>query len=66
MNLTDKRWKKKSKQGKVNDHGARIGMMVDRHFSKPDPKNFQVKVVQQYENRIKYLLQSDQPVHINS
>lgn len=62
MNLTDKRWKTKTKQGKVNDHGAKIGMIVNRHFSKPDPKNFQAKVVQQYENRVKLLLESNQPV----
>ena len=62
MNLTDKRWKKKTKLGKVNDHGARIKMLVDRHFSKPDPKNFQAKVVQQYENRVKRLLESNQEV----
>ena len=62
MNITDKRWKNKTGQGKVNDHGARIGMMVNRHFSKPDPKNFQAKVVQQYENKVKHLLESNQPV----
>ena len=64
MNITDKRWKNKTGQGKVNDHGARIGMIVNRHFSKPDPKNFQAKVVQQYENKVKHLLESNQPVDI--
>ncbi|MEO9069997.1 MAG: hypothetical protein ABI261_03115, partial [Ginsengibacter sp.] len=56
MNLTDKRWKKKAQLEKVNDHGLRIGMMVGRHFSKPDPKNFQARVVQQYESRVQRLL----------
>ncbi|HET7119103.1 MAG TPA: nucleotidyltransferase domain-containing protein [Hanamia sp.] len=56
MNLTDKRWVKKTQQGKVNNHGVRIGMMVSRHFSKPDPRNFQAKVVQQYESRVQRLL----------
>lgn len=55
MNLTDKRWKKKTQQGKVNDHGVKIGMIVNPHFSKPDPKNFQVKVLQQYESRLRQL-----------
>ena len=64
MNLTDKRWKQKTQQGKVNDHGGKIGMIVSRHFSKPDPKNFQAKVVQQYENKVKELLESTQPVDI--
>jgi hypothetical protein len=56
MNLTDKRWEKKTLQGKVNDHGVKIAMMVNRHFSKPDPRNFQAKIVHQYESRIQQLL----------
>ncbi|MEP6950900.1 MAG: hypothetical protein ABI863_16560 [Ginsengibacter sp.] len=65
MNITDKRWKDKTGRGRVNDHGARIGMMVNRHFSKPDPKNFQAKVVQQYENKVKHLLGSNQQVDLS-
>ena len=64
MNITDKRWKKKTAEGRVNDHGGRLGMMVNTHFSKPDPKNFQVKVVQQYESSVKRLLELDQPAEI--
>jgi hypothetical protein len=60
MNLTDKRWKKKTRQGKLNDHGTKIGMNVGRHFSKPDPKNFQAKVLQQYETKIQRLLEPQQ------
>lgn len=52
MNITDKRWKKKAQQNKLNDHGVRMGMIVDKHFSKPDPKNFQEKIIQQYENKL--------------
>ncbi|HUZ61633.1 MAG TPA: nucleotidyltransferase domain-containing protein [Hanamia sp.] len=63
MNLTDKRWKKKAQQGKVNDHGKKMGMLTGRHFSKPDPKNFQAKVVQKYERSVKQLIESiEQPV----
>jgi len=39
-------------------------MMVNRHFSKPDPRNFQAKVVQQYEIRVKNLLQLKQATTI--
>jgi hypothetical protein len=60
MNMTDRRWKTKAGKGKVNDHGAKIGMMVNRHFSKPDPKNFQAKVVEQYEYKVNRLLQANQ------
>ena len=55
MNLTDKRWKKKTQLGKVNEHGVKMCMMTGPHFSKPDPRFFQAKVVQQYETRIKQL-----------
>jgi hypothetical protein len=60
MAVTDKRWKKKTERGKLNDHAVKIGMMVNRHFSKPDPKNFQAKVVQRYENRVKELIETSE------
>ena len=53
MTVTDRRWKKKTAGGKLNDHDIKIGMMVNRHFSKPNPKNFPAKVIQHYENRVK-------------
>ena len=52
MNLTDKRWKMKTLQGKVNDHGATMAMITDPHFSKPDPENFQYKIVRQFEEKL--------------
>lgn len=55
MNITNKRWQKKTQQGKVNDHGVIMNMMANRHFSKPDPRNFQAKVIQQYESRVQRL-----------
>jgi len=64
MTITDKRWKKKTLAGKLNGHNLKIGMMVNRHFSKPDPRNFQAKVVQQYEIRVKNLLQLKQATTI--
>jgi hypothetical protein len=64
MNLTAKRWQNKARNKKLNDHGARIGMMVNPHFSKPDPKNFQAKVVQRYEWRVNQLLASEEMVKI--
>ncbi len=65
MTVTDKRWKKKTANGTLNSHHVKIGMSVNRHFSKPDPKNFQVKVVQQYENRVKQLMELIQPVDVS-
>ena len=56
MNITDRRWKKKASQGKVNDHGIRMRMIMKRHVSKPDPKNFQVNLIEKYNSRINNLL----------
>jgi len=62
MHLTDKRWRKKTLSGKVNDHGGKIEMMVGRHFSKPNPKNFQEKVLRQYESTVNDLVESKEVV----
>ncbi len=65
MNLTNKRWKNKTNSKKLNERGRRIGMVVNKHFSKPDPKNFQVKVVERYEWRVGQLLKSDRLVDVS-
>ncbi|HAO47694.1 MAG TPA: hypothetical protein DCQ97_12255 [Chitinophagaceae bacterium] len=56
MKLTEKRWKKKTEKRLVNNHGHVMSMVVDRHFSKPDPRNFQHKVVEQYRQKVQQLL----------
>ena len=58
MKVTDKRWKKKSGKTKGAKHTKRIGMAVNKHFSKPDPVNFQAKLLKEYEQRIKELTAS--------
>lgn len=57
MNITGKRWKKKTERHQVNSRGIVMGMALGRHFSKPDPKNFQDKVVERYETKVTQLLQ---------
>jgi hypothetical protein len=54
MNLTAKRWKKKTQKGKVNDHGTIMAMIIDPHFSKPDPEIFQAKIVEQFEEKLSF------------
>ena len=56
MKVTDKRWQKKTAQNKLNERGICMGMKAGKHFSKPNPVNFQDKVMQQYENKIKEIL----------
>lgn len=64
MNITDKRWKKKTLQNKLNNHGDRVSMMVSPHFSKPDPGIFQLKIIKEYESRVHQLLISNQLMEI--
>jgi predicted nucleotidyltransferase len=64
MNITDKRWKKKTLQNKLNNHGDRVSMMVSPHFSKPDPEIFQSKIIKEYESRVHQLLKSNQLIEI--
>jgi hypothetical protein len=66
MNITDRRWGKKASEGKVNDHGYIMGMLIGRHFCKQDPQYFQQIVLQQYENKVKQLPGSYQQTGILS
>jgi predicted nucleotidyltransferase len=59
MGVTDKRWRKKVKNQQLNKRGDSIGMSVDRHFSKPDPKNFQQKTIKRYQDKVRQLLMPD-------
>jgi len=56
MKITKKRWQRKTAQGRLNSRGVCMGMLVDRHFSKPDPRNFQQKVVEGYRAKVQELL----------
>lgn len=56
MNTTDRRWQKKAQRHQLNCKGGAMGMIVDPHFSKPDPKNFQDKVVERYSAKVQQLL----------
>lgn len=57
MGITDRRWRKKTERHQVNSRGGDMGMMVDRHYSKPDPENFQNKIVESYIAKVNKLLQ---------
>lgn len=62
LRITQKRWQKKADRNQLNSRGIKMGMVADKHFSKPDPANFQQKVVRQFEERMLSLTQ----VGINS
>jgi len=57
MQITDKRWQKKVQRNKKNDKGFSIGMMVSKHFSKPNPVFFQDKILEMYSDKVNKLQQ---------
>jgi len=52
MKITTGRWSKKTTLKKLNSHGAVLGIITGKHFAKPDPKNFQSKLLARYENKL--------------
>ena len=56
MKLTAWKWGKKIKNKKLNRRGIIMGMDATRHYAKPDPHNFQYKLVEAYEEKIFQLL----------
>lgn len=59
MRLTEKRWQKKMKQQRLSRSGHSMSMVVGKHVSKPNPKNFQDKVVEQYNYKLQQLLKEN-------
>ncbi|MDB5221370.1 MAG: hypothetical protein JWN83_37 [Chitinophagaceae bacterium] len=56
MNITSKRWLKKTQERKLNSRGLIMGMCATKFCAKPDPKNFQNKFIDQYERKVFELL----------
>lgn len=56
MNITSKRWLKKTHRRKLNTRGIVLGMSATKSCAKPDPKNFQNKFIDQYERKVFELL----------
>lgn len=53
LNLTQKRWAKKEVQ--LNTKGVCMGMLAGKHFAKPDPANFQHKILSRYREKTENL-----------
>ncbi len=58
MKITRRRWKKKEDHNMKNDNGFSIGMLVDKHYSKPNPVFFQNKVIEMYKAKLDILSKS--------
>ena len=57
MKVTARRWAHSAKLKKVNSKGAVMAMAVDKHYSKPDPGNFQSKLLARYTLKVTGVLQ---------
>ena len=56
MGITARRWLKKTNRKKLNGHGFIMGMVTGKHYAKPDPENFQSKLLASYENKLSRIL----------
>ncbi|MHB8208902.1 nucleotidyltransferase domain-containing protein [Mucilaginibacter sp.] len=56
MKITTNRWLKKTGLKRLNDHGNVLSLLTDKHFAKPNPKNFQGNLLSKYEYKVSDLL----------
>ena len=56
MKITAGRWQQKTQQKKLNSNGLIMGLATGKHFAKPDPRNFQGKLLAKYELKLTHLL----------
>jgi predicted nucleotidyltransferase len=57
MKFTAGRWNKKTQMKKLNMRGTVMGMAASKHCAKPDPVNFQAKLISRYQHKLVSLLQ---------
>lgn len=50
--LTTRRWQKKEASGKLTDHGFRMSLKNDKHFSRPNPEMMQKKILGNYQEKL--------------
>jgi len=57
LRITTDRWDKKRQQKKLNIKGLIMGMDTGKHYAKPDPKNFQEKLILRYQVKLSQILE---------
>jgi hypothetical protein len=57
MKITAKRWLKKLQMKKQNTRGIVMGLDTGKHYAKPDPRNFQDKLIVKYQRKVSQLLE---------
>lgn len=50
---TTKRWKRKEAIGRRNNKGLMMGLITGKHFARSNPGDFQEKVLEKYEKRVR-------------
>lgn len=58
MKITRHRWDKKTIQKRLNMHGVILSMSANQHCAKPDPVEFQNKLMSRYDEKVSRLFQS--------
>jgi hypothetical protein len=56
MKITTDRWLRKTKNKELNSHGLIMGMVTGKHYAKPDPVNYQGKLLTKYEHKVSQVL----------
>jgi len=57
MRITSKRWRKKMQLKKRNNRGIIMAMDAGKHYAKPDPINFQAKLIVSYQNKVTQVME---------
>ncbi|NCD69050.1 hypothetical protein [Mucilaginibacter agri] len=52
MNLTARSWNKKTAQGRLNQRGVLMSMMATKGYAKPNPVNFQSRIMTFYNEKV--------------
>ncbi|MGZ3945581.1 MAG: hypothetical protein ACXVJB_11605, partial [Mucilaginibacter sp.] len=62
MNITKRRWVAKMQMKKKNSRGIIMAMDAGKHYAKPDPFNFQYKLISSYQKRVEQILERSEGV----
>jgi len=65
LNITAKRWLKKLQMKKLNSHGIVMCLDTGKHYAKPDPRNFQEKLMLKYQKRVSQLMEHWESIMVN-
>ncbi|HMF71643.1 MAG TPA: hypothetical protein VK616_09225 [Flavitalea sp.] len=52
MKITAQKWSAKTKRKKLNRNGVIMSLDANKHYAKPSPENFQMKLLQRYEMKL--------------